>query len=143
MVPGDENIHDDISGPLTVEAKRELVERLFIAFNSFDTDGVLELLHPDCNYRVIAAGQIVLNAEGLEAIKALLFEESKQSSSRKKTVMELFSRGEQLILELSYSRVLAISENGKKVGDIKSVNGIAEVRFDGQHIVEYVELYPG
>lgn len=141
MVADDEHLQDYLSGPLTTEEKRALVERTYDAFNGFDLEGVVDALHQDCSYRVIAAGQVVASAEGHDAIRAMLFHEGKHSSSRKKTVMEMFVRGERLMLEIRYSRVLAIAEHDLKVGDIESMDGIAEVAFRDRLIAEYIEIF--
>jgi len=127
---------------MTGEEKRTILEGYVHAFNAFDLEGMITFLHPDVRLITIVDGNVICHVEGLEGVRSHEFNESARCSSRKKTIMECYARGEQVVLELSYSCVLAANQpDGLKVGDTVTLEGIVEVDFIEDRISIVTEIF--
>lgn len=127
---------------MTGEEKRTIIEAYVHAFNAFDVEGMVAYLHPDARCITIVDGVVTCSVEGIDYVRSHELAESARCSSRKKTVMECYERGEQVVLELSYSCVLAADQaGGLKSGDTVTLEGIAEVTFIDEKVSEVAEIF--
>ena len=124
------------------EEKRSMIECFVHAFNSFDVDAMVSLLDPDVEYRCIVAGTVLHGATGIEEFRSLGEQWQIRYSSRKLTVMELYQKGSQVVMEISYAAVLAVdSADGMKAGDTVKREGISEVAFRDEKISSITEIF--
>jgi len=127
---------------MTGEEKRAMLEGYVHAFNAFDLEGMIAFLHPDAQVITIVDGDVASSADGMDDVRLHERIENARCSSRKKTVMECYERGDQVVVELSYSCVLAADQaDGLKAGDTVTLEGIAEVAFIDDKISKVAEIY--
>jgi hypothetical protein len=53
------------------KAKKDLIERFVRAYNSFDIDGMMALMHPECSFQNISDGQVTASAAGVRQFRSL------------------------------------------------------------------------
>lgn len=122
--------------------KRAVIEWYMHAFNAYDIDGMLDQLHSDAHCLTIVDGTVTGGGEGAGPLRTYFAQESSLCSSRKKTVMEFYMRDEVVVLEISYSCVLAGNHpGGWQPGDTLIMEGVAEIRFAENKIVHLTEMY--
>lgn len=127
---------------MTGEDKRAVIDSYIHAFNGFDVEGMMAALHPDAYYLVIHDGDVSCRAEGADELRSAFLQEGGRCSSRKKTVMEYYEKGEQVVLELSYSCVLAHEQpDGRVAGDTLTWEGIGEVTLSEDRIARLIEIF--
>jgi len=51
--------------------KKNLIERFIRAYNSFDVDGLMALMHPECSFQNISGGQVTASAVGIRQFREL------------------------------------------------------------------------
>jgi hypothetical protein len=49
---------------METRAKKDLIERFVRAYNSFDVDGMMALMHPECSFQNISGGEVTASATG-------------------------------------------------------------------------------
>jgi len=119
-----------------------MLEGYVHAFNAFDVEGMIAFLHADARSITIVDGEVTSSIDGVEDVRSHELTESARCSSRKKTIMEFYERGERVVLELSYSCVLAVDQpGGLRAGDTVTLEGIAEVAFIEDRISEVAEIF--
>ena len=114
--------------------KRQLIDQYIAAYNAFDTDGMMKTIHPDIEFENITSGVVNATARGTEQFKALAEQSKYFFSSRKQTITNFTSEGDQASIEISYEAVLAMElPNGMKKGEIMNLKGRSEFVFkDGK-----------
>jgi len=106
------------------DEKRSLVERYLAAYNAFDIDGMMELIHPNIEFKNVSGGEV--NATALDVIKyRQLAEKSKELfRSRKQTILKFQSNADEASIEVAYEGVLASDlPSGMKAGETLHLNG--------------------
>lgn len=58
----------EICHPMTLEEQKILIQNYIAAYNSFDIDGMLALVHPEVLFKNIADGQINAEAKGTNSV---------------------------------------------------------------------------
>lgn len=131
---------DKLAGPelftcLGDEDKRVLIERYLAAYNSFDIDGMLAVIHSEIEFKNVAGGQTDAAASGMNGFRQLAERAKNLFSSRKQTV----SRWEAIddksfAIEVAYEGVLAADlPNGMRKGETLRLKGRSEFEFrDGK-----------
>lgn len=127
---------------MDVEGKRSVIECFVHAFNSFDVDTMVSLLDPDAEYRCIVNGAVLHGTSGIDEFRSLGEQWRLHYSSRKLTVMEMYEKGCQVIMEINYAAVMAAdSADGMKAGDTVKREGISEVVFRDDKILSITEIF--
>lgn len=114
--------------------KQAMVERYVFAYNAFDIDAMLALLHPAVEFQNISNGQVTVQTKGAEEFRALALQGKTIFSSRKQTIMSYSEMGNRATIEVAYTGVLAIDlPEGMKAGDSLILAGKSEFAFrDGK-----------
>lgn len=55
----------------TTDFSRRLIDRYIAAYNAFDVAGMLDVLHPDVEFRNVSGGTETASAHGREEFRAL------------------------------------------------------------------------
>lgn len=63
-----------------------LIDRYITAYNGFDVDGMLAVLHPDVESRNVSGGEVNASASGAEEFRRMV-EQSKGFSSRRQQII--------------------------------------------------------
>lgn len=124
------------------EEKRSVIECFVHAYNSFDVDSMVSLLDPDAEYTCIVDGAVIHGATGIEEFRSLGEQWRLLFSSRKLTIMELYEKANQVVMEISYAAVVAVdSADGLKVGDTLKREGISEIVFRDDKILSITDIF--
>jgi hypothetical protein len=116
------------------EERRHLIEDYISAYNAFDIDGMMSLVHPDIEFRNLVSGQVNATASGRSEFRQMAEQSKTMFTSRKQTMTGFTSKEEQVFIEISYEGVLASDlPNGMKSGETLRLIGRSEFAFrDGK-----------
>lgn len=119
---------------MDAEVKRELVERYIAAYNRFDVEGMLALLHPEIEFRNVSAGEVDASASGMEEFRRLAEQSKALFSSRRQEITRFQFAGDAAVVDISYEGVLASDlPNGMRAGETLRLKGRSEFGFrDGR-----------
>ena len=87
--------------------RRELIDRYVTAYNQCDVEGMLAVMHPDVEFRNVAAGEVTVASHGREEFRALAERAVTLFASRRQTVREYAEDGERAWITVDYEGVLA------------------------------------
>jgi len=123
--------------------KRELVERFLRAYNAFDIEGMLALLHPEVTFQNVAGDRVNAEAFGIEAFRKLAEQSSALFVSREQTLKRFQAEGEGALAEVAFVGVLAADlPNGMRKGEVMEVTGRSEYRFREGRISGITDISP-
>jgi ketosteroid isomerase-like protein len=89
------------------DVHRALIERYLDAYNAFDVQGMLALLHPDVTFENIAGGTVTATARGREEFRALAEHAATLFTSRRQTLRQYERTPDGARVEIDYEGVLA------------------------------------
>ena len=89
------------------DQRRDLIDQYLSAYNQFDVEGMLALMHPDVEFRNVAAGEVTVSSHGREEFRALAERAATLFASRRQTVREYGDDGELAWIIVDYEGVLA------------------------------------
>ena len=92
---------------MVADHRRDLIDRYLAAYNQFDVDGMLAVMHPDVEFRNVAAGEVTVASHGREEFRALAERAVTLFASRRQTVRDYGGDGEQAWITVDYEGVLA------------------------------------
>lgn len=111
-----------MENPVTV-----LIERFVKAYNSFDIEGMLSLLHPDIHFVNISEGKVDFETHGKAAFEKLARQSAALFKERKQEIIEWKKIEDILEVGIRFQAVLADDlPDGKKKGDIIDIKGKSE-----------------
>ncbi|MCL6604288.1 MAG: nuclear transport factor 2 family protein [Paenibacillus sp.] len=114
------------------EKSKEIIENYIEAYNSFDIEIMIKLLHQDILFRNISNGEINTETKGIPEFRKLAEQSAKIFSSRCQTITDYRADDDKVEVQIDYTAILAVDlPNGLKVGDKiqlkgKSVFGILD-----------------
>lgn len=101
-----------------------LVEKYVEAYNAFDIEGMLLLLHEEIVFRNISNGVVNAETKGKEAFRELAGQSTKLFSQRCQTITEVGFQGDRVEAEIDYEGTLAADmPNGLKAGEKIALKG--------------------
>jgi len=110
--------------------KKSLIERYIRAYNGFDVNGMVAILHPECSFQNISGGQINASAKGIAQIRELAEKSESLFSSRSQTITSYQSEAEAVTVDIDYEGVLrADLPNGLKAGETIKLRGKSVFNF--------------
>jgi ketosteroid isomerase-like protein len=114
--------------------KRHLIERYLDAYNSFDIDGMMSVIHPDIEFKNISGGEINATTSGSNQFQKLAEQSKGLFSKRKQTITSFETKDDQAFIGIDYEGVLAADlPNGMNAGETLRLNGRSEFAFrDGK-----------
>ena len=116
--------------PVENQEKKNLIERFVRAYNSFDVDGMVALLHPECSFQNISGGQINASAKGIAQSREIAEKSKSLFSSRNQTINSYQAEGETVTVDLDYEGVLREDlPNGLKAGERIQLKGKSVFKF--------------
>ncbi|WP_310551222.1 nuclear transport factor 2 family protein [Paenibacillus glufosinatiresistens] len=109
---------------MSPEEIRRIIEKYVRAYNSFDVEGMIQLLHKDIVFRNFSNGELQTVTRGTEAFRELAEQSSQMFSSRRQTLTAYRASGDQAEVQIDYEGRLAIDlPNGLKAGDTLQLKG--------------------
>ncbi|WP_256992329.1 nuclear transport factor 2 family protein [Paenibacillus sp. XY044] len=103
----------------------ERIIRYYIeAYNAFDIEGMLSVLHPDIIFRNIVGNEVSVETRGLQPFRALAEKAAAMFSTRLQTILELREVNGRIEADIDYTGVLASDlPDGIKTGDTIRLQG--------------------
>ena len=122
------------------DSRRALVERYLAAYNAFDVDGMLAVLHPDVEFQNVSAGAVTASAHGREEFRRLAEHAVTLFTSRRQTVRDLVEDAHGVRIAIDYEGVLA-SDLGPELraGDTIRLTGSSRFEFRDGLIARIVD----
>lgn len=103
---------------------KEIVDKYIEAYNAFDIEGVVRLLHKEVLFRNFSNGEVTTETHGVEEFRELAEKSTTIFSSRCQTVTDYISSGDKAEVQIDYEGVLAVDlPNGLKAGDKIQLQG--------------------
>ncbi len=114
--------------------KRPLIEKYLDAYNVFDIDGMMSVIHSDIAFKNVSGGEVNASASGADEFRKLAEQSKGMFSKRKQTITNYESKNDQAFIGIDYEGVLAVDlPNGMKVGETLRLTGRSEFAFrDGK-----------
>lgn len=119
---------------MTNQDKRDLINRYINAYNAFDIDGMMAIVHPEIKFKNITGGEVNAEASGVDEFRQMAEQSKELFSSREQEISEFTADGNEASIHINYEAVLASDlPNGMKKGETLKLNGRSEFRFmDGK-----------
>ena len=116
------------------DEKRSLVECYLAAYNAFDIDGMMAVIHPDIEFKNVSGGEVNATTSGAGDFRLLAEKSSELFRSRKQKILTFWSNADQASIAVAFEGVLASGlPNGVKAGEMLRLNGRSEFTFcDGK-----------
>ena len=122
------------------EERRRLVEHYLDAYNAFDVEGMLALLHPDVEFRNVSGGAVTASACGIQEFRALAERAATLFTSRRQTPTAWAADGDDVRVEIDYEGVLAADLGPElRVGDTLRLTGRSTFGFRDGLIARLVD----
>jgi ketosteroid isomerase-like protein len=118
-----------------------VIEKYLSAYNAFDVDGMMALLHDEVEFRNISDGQVNAMASGRDAFRKLAESSRELFSTRKQTPVSISEDGERMMVEIQYHGTLAVDlPNGMQQGQTLELEGRSEFSFRDGLIAEIIDI---
>lgn len=106
------------------EEDKQMIEDYVKAYNSFDVEGIVKLLHKDILFENFSNGELNTEARGIEAFRELAEKSAKLFSSRRQTITGYRALDNKVEVQIDYEGRLAVDlPNGLKAGDPLQLKG--------------------
>jgi ketosteroid isomerase-like protein len=125
---------------METKAKKDLIERFVRAYNSFDVDGMMALMHPECSFQNISGGQVTASATGIRQFRELAEKSKALFSTRSQTITAYKFEQESVTVDIDYQGVLRVDlPNGPQAGQTLKFKGKSIFRFRDGLIYELID----
>lgn len=122
-------------------SKEHLIEQYISAYNTFDIDGMMSLLHPEIEFENISQGEISAEATGISEFRAIAEQSKALFKSRKQTISRCDVSQDEASVEIAYEGVLAKDlPNGMKSGSMIKLDGRSQFSFQDGKISRIVDI---
>jgi len=106
------------------EEVKKMIENYVNAYNSFDVDGIIKLLHKDIQFKNFSNGELNIETRGTEEFRELAEKSAKIFSSRRQTITDYSAIDDKVEVQIDYEGRLAVDlPNGLKAGDTLQLKG--------------------
>ncbi|MET3937710.1 ketosteroid isomerase-like protein [Paenibacillus sp. PvP094] len=104
---------------------RDIIENYLEAYNSYEIERMVELLHKDIIFRNISNGETTIETRGIQAFRELAEQSATMFSRRRQTITDYnVIRVDNVEVEIHYEGILAVDlPNGLKSGDKLELKG--------------------
>jgi len=119
---------------MDADEKRALIARYIDAYNSFDIERIMEVVHSDIEFVNFSGEEVTASASGWSEFRSLAEQSKRLFASRKQTITKFEHGGEGALVEIIFTGVLAEDlPNGMKAGETLRLTGRSELEFrDGK-----------
>lgn len=120
--------------------QEEIIGKYVDAYNKFDIDSMLALLHPDITFKNLSGGEVTAQTTGKTELEILARQSVEFFKSRSQSVKSLKIHDKKAIVEIYFEAVLAKDlPNGLKAGERISLQGKSEIIFKDGLIVSIID----
>lgn len=122
-------------------SKKHLIEQYISAYNTFDIDRMMSLLHPEIEFKNISQGKVTVKVTGTEEFRAIAEQSKALFKSRKQTINGYDLSKDEVFIEILYEGVLATDlPNGMKPGETINLNGRSQFLFKDGKIARIIDI---
>ena len=112
------------------EEKESVISDYLAAYNNFDVEGMIALVHPKVTFVNIYEDKVNARAEGLEQLRKLANKSKALFSSQHQEAIKFNFIGDRVKVDIAFEGVLAADlPNGMKAGDTLRFHGSSEFEF--------------
>lgn len=116
-------------------ARQSLIERYIAAYNAFDIEGMLALLHDEVRFENHASGELTVATDGRDAFRALAEQSRGLFSAREQRVSAWRFGPDRTVVDIDYRGTLAQDiPDGPGAGTVLELKGRSEFGFAGDRI---------
>lgn len=106
------------------ETSKEIIENYIEAYNSFDIESMVKLLHEEIVFKNFSNDEMNTETRGIQEFRELAEKSAKIFSSRCQTVTDYSAVDDKVEVQIDYEAILAFDlPNGLKAGDKIQLNG--------------------
>lgn len=106
---------------------KEIINKFIAAYNSFDIDSMVSLLHPEVQFKNISNEEVDVQTEGKEQFEKLARQSAMLFREREQKVISCNEADNKVNVEIQYRAILAVDlPNGLKSGDRMEMQGRSE-----------------
>ena len=110
--------------------KEGVIQRYVRAYNEFEIEGMLALMHPECKIQNISSGEVTASTTGSQQFRELAERSKDLFSSRRQTIAAYHHDGESLSVDIDYEGVLRVDiPDGPKAGETLKLKGKSDFQF--------------
>ncbi|MEO1667198.1 MAG: nuclear transport factor 2 family protein [Chloroflexota bacterium] len=111
-------------------AKQQIIEDYIAAYNAFDVDGMLGMLHTNIRFENYSEHEMTLSINGIDAFREVAQQASRMFLSRNQTIENIAFEDDQTVVFITYTAICAVdlSEDVKK-GDRLNLKGQSVFKF--------------
>ena len=121
--------------------KKYLIEQYISAYNTFDLDYMMSLLHPEIEFENVSDGEIDAKATGIDEFRAIAEQANELFKSRQQTITRCDLSQNEASVEIGYEAVLAKDlPNGMKSGSTINLNGRSQFSFKDGKIFRIIDI---
>ena len=119
---------------MEMNQKQEMIKAYVAAYNTFDVEGMLTVLHADVEFINIDGGATNTHTKGQQQFRALAEQSRQLFSERNQEILSFQLEEEPAAIEVDFTGVFAIDlPSGFKKGDKVEMKGRSEFEFaDGK-----------
>ena len=115
---------------MDMDAKKHLIQTYIDAYNNFDVDRMMSVLHENVCFENVQNGTVNAKASNRADFRSLAEQAKALFSSRKQTITNTQFDASKATIDLSYVGVLACDlPNGMKAGEKVEMDGRSEFEF--------------
>jgi hypothetical protein len=121
--------------------KKQVIEKYINAYNTFDTEKMVEQLHPGVEFMRISKSAVISKARGIDDFKELLEKNSSNFSSRKQKILKYSRKGDVTVVKTAFIGTLAVHlVSGFSAGATLRANKNIEFSFHNNKISRIKEV---
>src|SRR5690606_13123439 len=103
---------------------QELITQYLKAYNSFDIDGMLSVLHENITFRNISNQEVTAETNGIHEFRALAEQSAQIFSQRRQEITNITVTGDSASVDINYEGILSADlPNGLKAGATIKLQG--------------------
>lgn len=126
---------------MSSQEKKALIQTYLDAYNAFDVDAMMEVLHDDVTFENIAGDAVTARADGRDEFRALAEKSAEMFAEREQVIQEIEIDGDGAVAQIRFTGTLAVDlPNGMAAGDAMELEGRSEFAFADGKIVEIVDI---
>lgn len=119
---------------MTEEEQKTVIQGYLSAYNSFDIEGMVALVHSGVVFKNVAGGEVNAEAVGVDQFREMATQSKALFSSRHQKATNFKFTGNIATTDIAYEGILAVDlPNGMKAGEVLRLNAWSEFEFkDGK-----------
>ncbi|GGH55282.1 hypothetical protein GCM10008014_24750 [Paenibacillus silvae] len=103
---------------------KDLIEQYLKAYNTFNIDGMIDVLHESVHFKNITNGNVDTQTQGIEEFRALAEQSAQIFSQRCQVVKSIVFTDDKAEVEIDYEGILSVDlPNGIKAGESIKLQG--------------------